>query len=298
MKKILLSLMLVLSFAVEVLAYNATGSNCTGFACNDGKITLNASSPCGDYSFYISGPNGYVNYSTSNIPNGNYDVTGLAPGTYNVDIASSCCLQYNSSGTFCINPYSQAQSFTVNITEPACDLNINVLSVIPVTLFNCSDGQITFTPNSTSCAPIIGTLSHNGTPLSGYTMNLTSGVSHVIANLSEGNYELFLDNGYCQTSYSFTIGGPQCNIDLQVTGSSNTSGVNCTNGSINFESSSSSTCVNNGQHNVFIYKNGNTLTAYSYNFTYPQQVSNLSAGNYMIAVDNGFCYDTAYVEIE
>ena len=298
MKKMFLSLMFVFSFAMQVLAYNAIGSNCTGFTCNDGKITLDGNSPCGNYSYYITGPNGYVNYSTPNIPNGNYDVIGLAPGTYYVDIASSCCLQYNSSGTFCINPYSQAQSFTVTITEPTCNLNINVLSVIPVTQFYCSDGQITFTPSSTSCAPIVGTLSYNGTPLSGYTMNLTNGVSQVIANLGEGNYELFLDNGYCQTSYTFTIAGPQCNIDLQVTSSSNTTGVNCTNGSIDFASSSSSTCINGGQHFVYIYRDGNLQTAYSYNFSNPQQVTNLPAGSYMLVVNNTACEDTAYVDIE
>ena len=299
MKTFFLSLFLLVSFALQAQAYSATATNCTGHGCNDGIITLNANSPCGDYSFYITGPNGYVNYSTANVPNGNFDITALAPGSYTVDIASSCCLQYNSSGTFCINPYSQAQSFTVTITEPACDLSFNLISINPATQFNCYDGQITFSFSSTTCSPIVYTVHHNGTPLPGFTgIYTTSGVTRNCYGLTDGNFEIIADNGFCQTSYPFTLGGPQCNIDVTITGSTNTSGVNCTNGNFTFESGSSSSCINNGDHFVSIYRDGNLLSTYSYNFSYPQQASNLAAGYYMVVVSNTSCNDTAYVEIE
>lgn len=299
MKTFFLSLFLLVSLALQAQAYSATATNCTGHGCNDGIITLNANSPCGDYSFYITGPNGYVNYSTANVPNGNFDITALAPGSYTVDIASSCCLQYNSSGTFCINPYSQAQSFTVTITEPACDLSFNLISINPATQFNCYDGQITFSFSSTTCSPIVYTVYQSGTPLPGFTgISTTSGVTRNCYGLTDGNFEIIADNGFCQTSYPFTLGGPQCNIDVTNTGSTNTSGVNCTNGNFTFESGSSSSCINNGDHIVSIYRDGNLLSAYSYNFSYPQQASNLAAGYYMVVVTNTSCNDTAYVEIE
>ncbi len=182
------------------LQISGTSPTCNGGA--NGSINL-----------VVSGATGGLNFDWNvNALDGQQNPTGLGAGTYSVTVtdAANC-----------------TASTSISLTQPAA-LSLVCAQLNPVSVIGGSDGRATVQISGGTAGY---TVAWSGAA-SGSQNQAAAGTA-TITGLLAGNYTVnVIDANGCQQTCNFSIGSPNCNITLQISGTNPTCNGG-SNGSIN-----------------------------------------------------------------
>ncbi len=171
---------------------------------------------------------------------------------------------------------------TVNLTQPG-DLQLTT-APSPTTSCGGNNGQILV--NVAGGTPSSFTYSWSGTASGSSASNL--GNSFNITNLSAGTYSITVTSGVCSTNISADVTEPEIAITNSVTNVTTCGG---TNGQILVSAS-------NGPTSSYLYTwTGNVTGSSGSGFGNSFNITNLSAGNYIVNVTNGACSNSVTVVV-
>ncbi|HRD82091.1 MAG TPA: gliding motility-associated C-terminal domain-containing protein [Saprospiraceae bacterium] len=233
------------------LQISGTNPTCNGGA--NGSINL-----------VVSGATGSLNFDWNvNALDGQPNPTGLSAGTYSVTVtdAANC-----------------TASTSISLTQPAA-LSLVCAQLNPVSVIGGSDGRATVQISGGTAGY---TVAWSGAA-SGSQNQAAAGTA-TITGLLAGNYTVnVIDANGCQQTCNFSIGSPNCNITLQISGTNPTCNGGA-NGSINLVVSGATGSLN------FDW-NVNALDG-------QQNPTGLIAGTYSVTVtDAGGCTATRSINL-
>ncbi len=182
------------------LQISGTSPTCNGGA--NGSINL-----------VVSGATGGLNFDWNvNALDGQQNPTGLGAGTYSVTVtdAANC-----------------TASTSISLTQPAA-LSLVCAQLNPVSVIGGSDGRATVQiSGGTAGYTVAWSGAANG------SQNQAAASTVTITGLIAGNYTVnVIDANGCQQTCNFSIGSPNCNITLQISGTNPTCNGGA-NGSVN-----------------------------------------------------------------
>jgi hypothetical protein len=169
-----------------LLTVGMSGTNITCFGAANGTATATAAGGTPNYQYFWS-----VSGNTPTLSN-------LGPGTYFVTVAdANLCRAFGN----------------VTVTQPAA-LNISCAEQNPTSTVGGSDGSATVQiAGGTAAYSIAWSGAASG------SQNQAAAGTATITGLVSGNYSLTVtDANACQQTCNFSIGAPNCNITLQISG--------------------------------------------------------------------------------
>ena len=262
------SVMITTPTDIIVTSSETVSISCFGYSDGIGDLSVNGGNPL----YEISWTNGITSGMISNADEGNYDLTNLSAGTYEIQILDQDdCL---------IVEY-------LNITEPPPVLfDYEILTEL-----DCFGDDI-----AEISIDVVG-----GTPLYNFTwsngivsgnLNNASEGTHIISDLSEGNYIISItDSNSCVYDFQFVISQP----DLIQINSVIISEPDC----YSYENAEASIQISGGTPLYELFWNNGTVGGNLDNLDSGQHIlSDLGSGLYSITViDNNLCEQIGSLEI-
>ncbi|WNB17278.1 T9SS type B sorting domain-containing protein [Marivirga arenosa] len=261
----------VVQINIGAISLSGVVSDASGCGVSDGGIDLTVTSSFGGtdtFTFDWTGPNGYTNTLTG-VSDG--DITSVEGGTYNVTVTSD--------NTGCVT----TASFVIN--EPIL-FTIDNFTSTDQSQCGLDDGAVSFDIGS-GTGPYNYYIVDTNTLVEVDRSDADPSSTYSFASLAPGDYEVFVEDGACTDSRTFTVAPATLVGGITTTTNQTQCGVN--DGSITFE-----VTTGVGPFNYYVVDT-NTSTEVDRSDADPSTTysfSSLAPGNYEIFVEEGPCVDS------